>query len=225
MITISKLNRSFGQFKAINNLELEVLESGLYIFVGANGSGKSTLFNLIAGLIIPDYGQINVNGMAAPDQIRTITGIAAEPFITEPTLTVSEIFKIGRQIKKVKNAEVEKWLAFWELDTVKNKPFKNLSTGMKKRLSIALSLLGNPKYIIWDEPFNGLDPLGIDLLNQLCEKLISEGKYIFLSTHLLNEITFPFAIYFVMKEGKITGTINGGSDNSQQQIINMLKEN
>lgn len=224
MLKITNLTKSFGKYKAVNQVSLEVTKPGLYIFVGANGSGKTTLFNLINGFILPDSGTISLNKITQPDKIRSVSGISTEPFITEPSLNVAEIVDIAKRMKGAKNGEAEKWLDFWQLNNAKTKSFKTLSTGLKKRLSLALSLLGTADSLFWDEPFNGLDPLGIELLNKVIERLCSEKKYLFLSTHLLNEILPQALCYFVMHEGKLIGCIPGDAQNAKEKIIHLLKE-
>jgi len=223
MLKITNLTKSFGKFKAVNQVSLEATKPGLYIFVGANGSGKTTLFNLINGFILPDSGNISLNKITQPDKIRSVSGISTEPFITEPSLNVAEIVDIAKRMKGAKNRQADQWLAFWQLEQVRDKRFKTLSTGIKKRLSLTLSLLGNPDYLFWDEPFNGLDPVGISLLNQLIHQLIEQGKYLFLSTHLLNEIETNKAHFFVMKNGQLVNTFVGNTKEQQRQIINTLK--
>lgn len=223
MLKITNLTKHFGKFKAVNNLWLEVSEPGLYIFVGANGSGKTTLFNLINGFILPSEGSISLNKISEPDKIREIAGISTEPFLSEPSLTVSEIVEIAQRIKGAKDKETSHWLNFWQLETAKNKSFKTLSTGMKKRLSLALSMIGNTSYIFWDEPFNGLDPVGIELLNTLTQQLLDTNKFVFLSTHLLNEIRPLPTSYFVMRQGQLIGSIPGTDQNAHEKIIHLLK--
>ncbi len=224
MLKINQLTKQFGSFVAVNKVSLEITEPGLYIFVGANGSGKTTLFNLINGFTLPTSGEIMFNGILENDKTVKPIGISTEPFDTEPSLTVLEIAKICCQIKKVQSSEIDTWLSFWELQSAKYKAFKNLSTGMIKRLSLALSLFGNPDLILWDEPFNGLDPLGIEILNQLISRLLQQGKFIFLTTHLLNEINAEQASYFVMHDGKIVGKVNKNSENSKATVLKLLKQ-
>lgn len=221
MLKINQLTKKFGNLAAVNNISIEINNPGLYIFVGANGSGKTTLFNLICGFLVPSYGKIIFD-----NKVEKPFGISSEPFNTEPSLTVVEIAEICRKIKKVQSSETEKLLSYWKLQPVKQKTFKALSTGMKKRLSLALSLVGNPNIIFWDEPFNGLDPLGIEILNQLISELLQQKKYVFLSTHLLNEISAKQASYFVMHEGKIIGTVDkNNSENQIATVIKLLKQN
>lgn len=223
MISITNLNRRFGRQSVVNNFNFEAQKPGLYVFVGANGSGKSTLFNLVSGLILKDSGQISINGLTDVDIIRSRFGISTEPFVTDPALSVTEVCAICRRIKKIPETDISKWIDFWELNDALNKPFRALSTGMKKRLSLALSLVGNPTYLLWNEPFNGLDPIGIELLNQLTIDLVDQGKTIFLSTHLLGEISFSKTHFLVMKNGELAGQVMDGCLNSKDQIINLLK--
>jgi ABC-type multidrug transport system ATPase subunit len=223
MLAIRNISKRFGPQTVVNNFSFETDKPGLYVLVGANGSGKSTLFNLISGLILMDNGQIELDGCTDVDVIRSRCGISTEPFVTDPSLTVNEIFAICHWIRKIPDTEILNWIEFWELNDMLNKPVKALSTGMKKRLSLALSLIANPDYLFWDEPFNGLDPIGIGLLNQLIVDLVDQGKTIFLSTHLLGEISFPKIQFLVMKDGLLVGQVVDGDLSSKDQVINLLK--
>jgi ABC-2 type transport system ATP-binding protein len=224
MLRIENLTKKFGSFVAVNKLNFEISQPGLYLFVGDNGSGKTTLFNIIAGLINPDDGNISFNNSTEADLRRKQFGISTEPFITEPSLTVSEITEIVQKVKQVSSEETTRLLQLWDIWNAKDKPFRALSTGMKKRLSLALSMPGNPDFLLWDEPFNGLDPLGIKLLNEIILDLTEQGKTILLSTHLLNEISVPSNSCFVLKEGNLAGTVeHDSSANFNETIFNLLK--
>lgn len=224
MLRIENLIKSFGSFAAVNKLNFEINQPGLYLFVGDNGSGKTTLFNIIAGLIHPDKGNISFNNSTDADLRRKQFGISTEPFNTEPSLTMSEMAAIVQKVKHVSFEETTRLLKLWDIWIARDKPFKALSTGMKKRLSLALSMPGNPDFLLWDEPFNGLDPLGIKLLNEIILDLTEQGKTILLSTHLLNEISVPSNSCFVMKEGILAGTVERDSaTNFNETIFNLLK--
>ena len=224
MLKINDISKKFGSFVAVNQISLEICNPGLYLFVGDNGSGKTTLFNLIAGLINTNGGAISLNNATDADLRRKQLGISTEPFTTEPSITVSEIAEIVQNIKHVSPEEMKELLKQWEIWTAREKPFKALSTGMKKRLSIALSMAGNPDFFLWDEPYNGLDPLGIKLLNQIIGELAEQEKTILLSTHLLNEITVPAKTGFVMKEGRLAGIVHRDSSaNFNESIMDLLK--
>ncbi len=223
MLRINNLTKKFGNYSAVNQLNLEIEKPGLYLFVGDNGSGKTTLFNLIAGLINADEGTISLNNITDADLCRKQLGISTEPFVTEPSLKVFEIAEIVQQIKHVSSEETKELLKHWEIWNAREKPFKALSTGMKKRLSLALSMPGTPDYLLWDEPFNGLDPLGIKLLNHVIQELQEREKTIFLSTHLLNEINATATTFFVMKNGNLAGTVHTKSTpDFKTTILNLL---
>jgi ABC-type multidrug transport system ATPase subunit len=224
MLKINNLTKKFGNCSAVNQFSLEIKKPGLYLFVGDNGSGKTTLFNLIAGIINPDKGKISLNSKTDADLHRKLLGISTEPFVTEPSLTVLEIAEIVRQIKCVSSEETKELLKLWEIWNAREKPFKTLSTGMKKRLSLALSMFGTPDYLLWDEPFNGLDPLGIKLLNRVIQEILEKEKTIFLSTHLLNEINVMATTCFVMKKGNLAGSVQmESSPGFNETILNLLK--
>lgn len=224
MFRIENLTKKFGSFIAVKKLNFEINQPGLYLFVGDNGSGKTTLFNIIAGLINPDYGNIRFKNSNDADLRRKQIGISTEPFITEPSLTVSEIAEIVQKVKHVSSEETTRLLQLWDIWIASDKPFKALSTGMKKRLSLALSMPGNPDILLWDEPFNGLDPLGIKLLNEIILNLTEQGKTILLSTHLLNEISVPSNSCFVLKGGILVGTaLRDSSANFNETIFDLLK--
>lgn len=224
MLTTNNITKKFGRFVAVDQLSFEINKPGLYLFVGDNGSGKTTLFNLVAGLINPDKGKISLDNQTDADARRKRMGISTEPFTTEPSITVSEIAEIVQKIKHVSPEEMKELLKQWEIWTAREKTFKALSTGMKKRLSIALSMAGNPEFFLWDEPYNGLDPLGIKLLNQIIGELAEQEKTILLSTHLLNEITVPANTGFIMKEGRLAGIVHRDSSaNFNESIMDLLK--
>ncbi|WP_439183544.1 ABC transporter ATP-binding protein [Carboxylicivirga taeanensis] len=203
MLKIRQLTHSFKNQVVLNNLSLETQSSGLYIFAGTNGCGKSTLFNLLCGLIPMQQGAVALNGIYQADEYRNHLGISLEPFTTEPHLTVGQLLEIASSAKKASNQEMNYWLEFWQLKEAFNKPFKSLSVGMIKRLSLIISLLGNPSVYIWDEPFNGLDPVGMQQLQKLIGTLLAQQKLILLSTHLLSEIPRNYEQIIIMEAGQI----------------------
>lgn len=203
MLKISNVTHHFGKQKVLDAFSLETQSSGLYVFAGANGSGKSTLFNCIGGFIHPEAGEISLNECKLPDLYRAQMGISMEPFKTEPHLTVGQILEIARVQKQVHQDAIQYWLNWWELIDAVNKKFKALSVGMCKRLSIITSLLGDPQILLWDEPFNGLDPVGMEKLRQLITEQLSKGKLILCSTHILGELGNDPAQIIIMENGRL----------------------
>ncbi|MCU4162388.1 ABC transporter ATP-binding protein [Carboxylicivirga caseinilyticus] len=216
ILQISNLSHQFQKLTVLKNINLEITKPGLYVFAGANGSGKSTLFNCITGMLQANKGTISLNSQDI--------GIVYEPVSTEPNLTVLQIIKMVISIRNAKMDELDYQIKYWDLDENRNKTFKALSLGMRKRLLIACSLIGNPKIQIWDEPFNGLDPLGMNKLREVINNQIKQGNTILLSTHILGELDTLAAEIYVLKEGGLVyGFKPDKSDNNlKQQIIEVL---
>lgn len=222
MLKITKLNKTFGKKHVIRDLDLMLNSSGLYVLVGANGVGKTTLLNMITGVLLMDDGDISFVSERG-DEADDFLGISPEPFVTEQSLTLWEIAEICCSIKQRSVEEFEKQLLFWQLEEYRNSSFKTLSTGTKKRLSLALSLVANPDVIVWDEPFNGLDPIGIELLNRKIDDLVGEGKFLLISTHLLNQVVDENAHFLVMKDGEIKKCLHGNTEANRSEIINIIR--
>ncbi len=203
MLKISHLSHIISKQRIIHELTFSTKASGLYVFAGANGCGKSTLFNIICGLYPVQKGSISLDGINNAEQYRQLMGCSIEPFTNAPQITVRQILDIAQRTKKTTPEEVNYWLNYWELNDALDKPFSALSVGMVKRLSLITSLLGKPPVLIWDEPFNGLDPLGIQKLKRLITTLLSQEKLILLSTHILAELTNPIEQIIIMEEGQI----------------------
>ncbi|MCG8578878.1 MAG: ABC transporter ATP-binding protein [Bacteroidales bacterium] len=223
MLKINELSQRYGKQVIIDHLSIETKSSGLHVFAGANGSGKSTLFRLIAGFDLPQYGTIEINQLSSAEDYRNQLGISLEPFRTEPNLTVAQILLMAQKEKNADTEVINYWLHFWELNDATTKRFKELSVGMVKRLSLIISLIGNPKILIWDEPFNGLDPLGIEKLQSLIEQEIKAGKLILLSTHLLSELSNTIEQAFIMEDGHIKKTLTKDELNNTEDKSTILK--
>nr|WP_321454170.1 ABC transporter ATP-binding protein [uncultured Carboxylicivirga sp.] len=212
----TNLSHRYKKATVLKNVNLQIDKPGLYVFVGANGSGKSTLFNCINGLLHPTEGNVTFD--------NTTFGVLYEPVSTEPNLTVKQIIQVAASIRKADVNECTEQLKFWNLDEHQNKTFKALSLGMRKRLMIACSLLGNPDLHIWDEPFNGLDPLGMEKLREVIQYLKEQQKTILLSTHILGELDNIATEILIVKNGELSYTFKPNSTNStlKQQILEVL---
>ena len=216
ILQVNNLSHRFNKRAVLKNINLEISEPGLYVFAGANGSGKSTLFNCITGMLQPKDGKLTI-----PSQL---SGIVYEPVSTEPSLTVRQIIEIAKSIRKATNQDVNDQLKYWDLDQHRHKTFNALSLGMRKRLMLGCALLGKGDLHIWDEPLNGLDPLGMNKLRNIIQELINKGKTILLSTHILGELDNMATEIYVLKDGEIAIAIKPDStDNTiKQQILEVL---
>ena len=193
ILAVKNLNKSFGEFKAVNNMNLQVNQGDIYGFLGPNGAGKSTTLRMILGLIKPDSGEILINGKSNSGSNRNfLTSIGA--LIEKPdfykNLSAYDNLKILYKMSKLKDinriSEVLKEVDLWDK---KNQKVGGFSQGMKQRLGIAQTLIHQPSLIILDEPSNGLDPQGQSDMRSLILRINQEmGITVIISSHILSEI-------------------------------------
>ncbi|MGE5328501.1 MAG: ABC transporter ATP-binding protein [Deltaproteobacteria bacterium] len=191
-LEIKNLTKRYKNFRAVNNLSLNVPEGKIYGFLGRNGAGKTTTIRMIMGLIKPDSGQIHVLGKDIQQNrlwgAKNIGSIIETPGFYE-NLTAVENLDITAAMFKVKKKRIAEVLDIVNLSSCETKKARDFSLGMKQRLGIANALIHSPKILILDEPTNGLDPEGIrdmrDFLRMLSEK---HGITVMISSHILNEV-------------------------------------
>jgi len=193
ILSIRNLNKSFGGFMAVNNINLDVNQGDIYGFLGPNGAGKSTTLRMVLGLIKPDSGDILINGESNSGSNRNfLSSIGA--LIEKPdfykNLSAYDNLKILYKMSRLKDSnrisEVLKEVDLWDK---KNQKVGGFSQGMKQRLGIAQTLMHQPSLIILDEPSNGLDPQGQSDMRSLILRINQEmGITIVISSHILSEI-------------------------------------
>ena len=193
ILSVRNLNKSFGDFKAVNNMNLHVNQGDIYGFLGPNGAGKSTTLRMVLGLIKADSGEILINGESNSGSNRNfLSSIGA--LIEKPdfykNLSAYDNLKILFKMSRLKDinriSEVLKEVDLWDK---KNQKVGGFSQGMKQRLGIAQTLMHQPSLIILDEPSNGLDPQGQSDMRSLILRINQEmGITIVISSHILSEI-------------------------------------
>ena len=217
IIKIDKISLSFGKRKILDNINFSVDESQILGLLGPNGVGKSTIFNLITGLIKPQYGSIiidskNVNDY--PIYLRTTQfKIGYVPqyggYFHNMTL-LENLNAIGELLiknKKVRYEKINSLISKFELDSVRDIKASYLSGGQKKRLVIALSLLGNPKILLLDEPFAALDIMTIKTLQKIIVNLQSENNItIILCDHQARDLLSCVDIAIVLSNCKVVAS-------------------
>ena len=217
IIKIDKISLSFGKRKILDNINFSINESQILGLLGPNGVGKSTIFNLITGLIKPQYGSIiidskNVNDY--PIYLRTTQfKIGYVPqyggYFHNMTL-LENLNAIGELLiknKKVRYERINSLISKFELDAVRDIKASYLSGGQKKRLVIALSLLGNPKILLLDEPFAALDIMTIKTLQKIIVNLQSENNItIILCDHQARDLLSCVDIAIVLSNCKVVAS-------------------
>ena len=186
IVELNKLSLSFGNRKILEDVSFSINEGQILGLLGPNGVGKSTIFNIITGLIKPDYGSIIINSTKVNDfpiyQRTTKFKIGYVPqhggYFHDLTL-LENLYAIGEILikdKKFRYEKVDSLISEFELDPVRNIKGQHLSGGQKKRLVIALSLLGDPKILLLDEPFAALDVMTIKMLQQIIVNLQTQNN-------------------------------------------------
>lgn len=193
ILSVKKLNKSFGDFKAVNNVSLHVNKGDIYGFLGPNGAGKSTTLRMVLGLIKPDSGEILINGESNSGTNRNfLSSIGA--LIEKPdfykNLSAYDNLKILYKMSRLKDinriSDVLNEVNLWDK---KNQKIGGFSQGMKQRLGIAQALIHQPSLIILDEPSNGLDPQGQSDMRSLILRINKDmGITVIISSHILSEI-------------------------------------
>ena len=165
ILEIKNLSKKSGSSYRVKNLSMSIPKSCVYGFLGPNGAGKTTTLKMILGLIKKDAGEIKMFGEDVSDKnllsLLHKTGSLIENPGGYPHLSGLENMQIIAKLKGVNESEIEKALKIVRLYEQKDKKLGAYSLGMKQRLGIAMALLGDPKFLILDEPSNGLDPAGI----------------------------------------------------------------
>lgn len=187
------LSKQYKQLRALNSVNMEIKRGDIYGFVGENGAGKTTLIRILTGLATQTGGEIALFGESQtanlPKQRRRIGGIVEIPALY-PNLTAAENLEVCRLQRGIPGKDcIEETLKLVGLTDTGKRKAKNFSLGMKQRLGLAMALLGDPEFLVLDEPVNGLDPAGIVEFRELLKRLNKErGITILISSHLLSEL-------------------------------------
>ena len=233
MLTINNLNKSFGSKKAVDNVTIHIAPGEVYGFIGHNGAGKTTTLKSVVGILQFDEGEILIDGMSIkdkpieckkeiayipdnPDLYDFMTGIKYLNFIAD-VYGVSE---------KDRYERIHKYADMFELTSDLAQPIAAYSHGMKQKLAIISAWIHNPKLIIMDEPFVGLDPKAAHILKGMMGEMCDDGGAIFFSTHVLEVAEKLCDKIAIIKSGKIIkcGTMDEvkGDDSLEEVFLELV---
>lgn len=203
MIKIEHLTKSFGRFKALDDVCLN-LDSGRTIsLLGPNGSGKTTLIKSILGLVIPEQGSITVKGQLVKNNWQYRSGIGYMPQIGRypDNMTIEQVINLVKEIRKDVSLYDEDLVDGFELKKIKNKSMRSLSGGMRQKVSACLAFLFSPEILILDEPTAGLDPLSSEFLKEKIVREQGKGKLILITSHVLSDLEGVTSHIVYMQDG------------------------
>jgi ABC-2 type transport system ATP-binding protein len=205
MIEVRGLTKGYGRVIAVDALSFDVRPGVVTGFLGPNGSGKSTTMRLMLGLDAPDRGTVRINGRRYRDlgwPLREV-GVLLEARAFHPGRSARAHLTALAASNAIPASRVDEVLDLVGLHTAKNRRAGKFSLGMAQRLGIAAALLGDPGVLLLDEPVNGLDPEGIRWIRDLMKSLAAEGRIVFVSSHLINEIAVTADRLIVIGAGRL----------------------
>ncbi|WP_040983267.1 ATP-binding cassette domain-containing protein [Oceanobacillus jeddahense] len=221
VLEAKNISKSYHGFQALENVSISLEKGKVYGLIGQNGAGKTTFMRIIAGLSFPTSGELYLfhqSGQKALQAGRKQMGSMIENPSILGNMNAQDNLHVHKILKGIKEENVEqRVLEIVGLGHTGKKKAKDFSLGMRQRLGIAITLLGNPEILMLDEPVNGLDPSGIAEMRQLIKKLAANYHMtILLSSHHLAELHQTADEFIIVNEGKILKTLS--HDTLDQQI-------
>lgn len=210
MIEIKKVTKKYGNKKALDNVSFNVDDGEIFAFIGHNGAGKTTLIKSIVGIHDFDGGDIIINGKSikqepvlckkemafVPDNPELYENMTAIKFIN----FICDMYEVDLEERK-KN--IDKYAKMFEIENNLGDLISSFSHGMKQKVALIAALAHNPKILIMDEPFVGLDPKAVFDIKEVMHQMIKEGKTIFFSTHILDVAEKLCTKVAIIKKGEI----------------------
>ena len=194
IITTHDLTKRFGDFAAVDHINLEIMKGEVFGFLGPNGAGKSTTIRMLTTLTTPTEGTAEVDGFdigTQADEVRRRIGLVAEKLILYPRLTAVENLMFFGELYGMDKAQlvarIDELLRMVHLENFKDLPTGGYSSGMRQRMNIIRGLLHDPDILFLDEPTALLDPQSVRFVRDLVKELNAKGKTIILTTHIMEE--------------------------------------
>ena len=235
LIDANNLKKSFGDFVAVDNIDLSVNRGEVVGFLGPNGAGKSTTMKMLTGFLEPDSGDIFINHIdlkSHPLDAKQFIGYLPEGAPSYSDMEVSEFLSFVGKMRGINNKNILKsrlddMANQINLKDVWNRPIETLSKGFKRRVGIAQALIHHPDILILDEPTDGLDPNQKHEMRNLI-KTISKNKAIVISTHILEEVEAVCSRAVIIANGKLLANekpVNLGKNLKQKSVFSILLSN
>jgi ABC-2 type transport system ATP-binding protein len=222
-VQISHVTRTFGNVTAVDDLSLTVPQGSIYGFIGPNGSGKTTTMRMIVNIFYPDRGEIRLFGDGRPETSADLIGYLPEERGLYQKMTVQALLEFygelrsGRRVK----AEVASWLERLDLAGRASDKVETLSKGMSQKVQFIAAVIPEPKLLILDEPFGGLDPVSADTIRSALLDLRRRGVTVILSTHDMNLAETMCDYIFMIFRGRkvLDGTLTSIQDRYMEDTI------
>ncbi|WP_150272437.1 ATP-binding cassette domain-containing protein [Paenibacillus tepidiphilus] len=228
VLRTNQLSKHFKGHTALDKVNLSIAKGSIYGFIGQNGAGKSTLIRMVAGLAYPSGGTVELfgaSGEQALTEARKRVGSMIESPALFPHMTAAENLEANRILRGIPGKDcVNRMLKQVGLEGAQRKKARNFSLGMKQRLGLGIALLGDPEFLMLDEPINGLDPVGVVEIRELLRRLNRElGITILISSHILSELHLVASHYGIIHRGRLLEQLTAEELNSKCQQYLLIK--
>ena len=210
MIEIKNVTKKYGEKIALNNITFTVNDGEIFAFIGHNGAGKTTLIKSIVGIHEFDDGDIIINGKSIKkspiDCKKEIAFVPDNPELYEQMKAIDfinficDMYEIPQNIRE---NNIKKYAKLFEIEDNLNDTIESFSHGMKQKIALIAALAHNPKVLIMDEPFVGLDPKAVFDVKEIMNEMVKEGKIIFFSTHILDVAEKLCSRVAIIKKGEL----------------------
>lgn len=192
LLVVDSVSKSFGEYKALNNISIEVPAGSIFGLLGPNGAGKTTLIRIINQITMPDTGKVFLDGEPLkPGDIKHIGYLPEERGLYK-SMKVGEQAMYLAQLKGLSKKQAKEQLKYWferlEIGDWWNKKIQELSKGMAQKIQFVVTVLHKPKLLIFDEPFSGFDPINANLIKDEILRLRDQGATVIFSTHRMESV-------------------------------------
>lgn len=206
MLSVKNITKKYDKLVAVDNLSFLVEDGEIFGLLGENGAGKTTTFRVIMGLLEPNNGEVLLNGKKINYDITDEIGFVTEERSLLTKLTVKEQIEFYGTLKGLNKQEIEKrldkWLEKFEITSYKDRKIKELSKGNQQKIQFISAVIHEPKLLILDEPFTGLDPINVKLLKDAIKELKDKGCSIIFSSHQMEYIEDFCEKLIILVKGK-----------------------
>ncbi|MFC1557478.1 ABC transporter ATP-binding protein [candidate division KSB1 bacterium] len=214
ILEVENISKSFGKFTAVHDVSFSLNQGTVFGLLGPNGAGKTTTIRMIMNIIIPDSGRISVLGDSDLNSATDSIGYLPEERGLYRKMKIRELLLFLTELKSMNRKEagrgIDMWLERLELKEWKNKKVEELSRGMQQKLMFIATIVHNPKLLILDEPFSGLDPINTNIVKNILVELKNNGTTIILSTHMMESAERLSEEIFLIDKGRcvLSGKLN-----------------
>ena len=206
MLKVEHITKYYDQNKAVDNLSFEVEDGKIFGLLGVNGAGKTTTFRMIIGLLEPTSGKITLDGKPIDYNVTDTIGFLTEERSLLTKLTVKEQIIYYGTLKGMEEKEIlkrlDEWLKRFHIEEYKERKIKELSKGNQQKVQFISAVINNPKLLILDEPFSGLDPINVEMFMEAIKDFKKRGSSIIFSSHRMEHVEMFCESLVILVKGK-----------------------